>query len=548
MRTDLIALAVAASASCTFAQPASFTDLGNRTATQTFTQVVTLTSAADIQWFRIEIPAATAPAGSFDVWTTPTASPLAATDLVDTEIGLYNPAGARAVATANFSDDNDGPGAYGQLSFGSTVARPAPTFTGLTNGLARAGADGELPAGVYYLAVGASDVVFAPTGFGVTSTHAGPRRTTLLNFDIRNGTESTPPSAVGAASLTTANAGDTVVYTVAVTPGANPVSTGITVTANLTVVGGPAAAAFLDNGLNGDSLAGDGVYSFRHPIPVTATDTTYTLNAMVADAQGRTAAAPITANITGAVTWDELTTGGADAGATLVTAQTPTGAGQDLLVITGVFAADDVDIYKLSICDLDDFSVTTRLSDPLLDTQLFLFREDGTGVVMNDDVPDGLPGAESRASTLTGEHVTAPGNYYLAVARWDMDPESAGGTIWADSPFDTNRAPDGTDPTGTLAMWTGTAGGGVYRVSLTGVCFAVASCGPADIGSIGGIPGPDSRLDNNDFIVFIDYFFARSGVADVGSTGGVAGSDNAWDNNDFVVYIDMFFSGQPDCL
>ncbi|HYC99940.1 MAG TPA: DVUA0089 family protein, partial [Phycisphaerales bacterium] len=208
---------------------------------------------------------------------------------------------------------------------------------------------------------------------------------------------------------------------------------------------------------------------------------------------------------------------------------------------------DDVDIYRLSICSVDEFSATTRFSNPVLDTQLFLFRENGTGVVMNDDVPDGLPGDGSHASTLTGEHITESGNYFLAVVRWDMDPQSTTGTIWADSPINTNRAPDGTDADGALASWSGTTGAGVYRVSLTGACFAVLGCGPADVGSTGGIQGPDQRLDNNDFIVFIDYFFAHASAADVGSTGGVAGSDGAWDNNDFVVFIDLFFTGRPEC-
>lgn len=33
----------------------------------------------------------------------------------------------------------------------------------------------------------------------------------------------------------------------------------------------------------------------------------------------------------------------------------------------------------------------------------------------------------------------------------------------------------------------------------------------ADLGSQGGIPGPDSFLDNNDFIIFIDYYFNQTG-------------------------------------
>jgi len=66
---------------------------------------------------------------------------------------------------------------------------------------------------------------------------------------------------------------------------------------------------------------------------------------------------------------------------------------------------------------------------------------------------------------------------------------------------------------------------------------------PADLGSTGGIPGADGVYDNNDFVVFIDFFFNHDTRADLGRTGGLFGHDDAWDNNDFVVFIDRFFSG-----
>jgi hypothetical protein len=66
----------------------------------------------------------------------------------------------------------------------------------------------------------------------------------------------------------------------------------------------------------------------------------------------------------------------------------------------------------------------------------------------------------------------------------------------------------------------------------------------ADVGSTGGVAGPDGTLDNNDFIAFIDAFFNGDMlIADLGKTGGVAGTDNALNNNDFIVYIDAFFAG-----
>ncbi len=94
-----------------------------------------------------------------------------------------------------------------------------------------------------------------------------------------------------------------------------------------------------------------------------------------------------------------------------------------------------------------------------------------------------------------------------------------------------------------------------YTVELTGDAALTATnygftlslgtqpCGPSDIGSTGGLAAADGTLDNNDFIVYIDRFFAQNPSADVGSTGGVAGSDGAFDNNDFIVFIDGFFAG-----
>ncbi|HYD01391.1 MAG TPA: GC-type dockerin domain-anchored protein [Phycisphaerales bacterium] len=88
----------------------------------------------------------------------------------------------------------------------------------------------------------------------------------------------------------------------------------------------------------------------------------------------------------------------------------------------------------------------------------------------------------------------------------------------------------------------GGEGGGALVVQTRSGAQTVG-CGPADVGGTGGVPGADGALDNNDFVVYIDTFFAHAPAADIGSTGGVPGADGAWDNNDFVVFIDQFFSG-----
>jgi hypothetical protein len=73
--------------------------------------------------------------------------------------------------------------------------------------------------------------------------------------------------------------------------------------------------------------------------------------------------------------------------------------------------------------------------------------------------------------------------------------------------------------------------------------FTIAACNASDVGRGGGGEGGEGALDNNDFIVFINWFFASDVRADVGSEGGATGSDGVFDNNDFIVFIDGFFGG-----
>lgn len=83
------------------------------------------------------------------------------------------------------------------------------------------------------------------------------------------------------------------------------------------------------------------------------------------------------------------------------------------------------------------------------------------------------------------------------------------------------------------------------RVILEGAPDALSTpaCRSADIGAEGGAEGIDGRLDNNDFIVYINWFFEQDYRADIGTPGGAEGADADFDNNDLVVFINRFFSG-----
>jgi hypothetical protein len=169
---------------------------------------------------------------------------------------------------------------------------------------------------------------------------------------------------------------------------------------------------------------------------------------------------------------------------------------------------------------------------PLNDTELGLFNSRGVLLASDDD--DGVTGNRSQLSFGAGQVTRAPiggsfpgngrdgdlpvGRYYLATGLYD--------TAFANEWSATSIAPTP----------------GSYTVNFRSN-LPPPPCGPADLGGQGGLNGSDGVLDNNDFVVFIDYFFTQNPTADVGSQGGVPGPDGAFDNNDFIVFIDLFFIG-----
>lgn len=138
------------------------------------------------------------------------------------------------------------------------------------------------------------------------------------------------PSGVGAANPASISPGGFSLLTVAVTPGGNPASTGLTVTGNLNQIGGSAAQQFFDDGTHGDSTPGDKVFSFLASVPSNITTGPKVLPATISDAQSRSAA--LTINLTiqpasvcngcGVERWSIKT--GTDTGATSIDVSNPT--------------------------------------------------------------------------------------------------------------------------------------------------------------------------------------------------------------------------------
>ena len=106
-----------------------------------------------------------------------------------------------------------------------------------------------------------------------------------ININVSGG--STPPTGVGLANPSSVLAGGMTLLTVTVTPGTNPASTGLTVTGDLTMIGGSATQTFFDDGSNGDVTPGDNVFSYQATVAMATTAGPKTLPTTVADAQPR---------------------------------------------------------------------------------------------------------------------------------------------------------------------------------------------------------------------------------------------------------------------
>jgi hypothetical protein len=109
---------------------------------------------------------------------------------------------------------------------------------------------------------------------------------TVLASGTLSGTGVAAPSAVAAD-------GTVVLLMVSVTPAINPASTGITVTVDLSSIGGSSTQQFFDDGTHGDQNANDGVYTFAMRIPGDIPLGDKTLPVTITDDQSRMASATI---------------------------------------------------------------------------------------------------------------------------------------------------------------------------------------------------------------------------------------------------------------
>ncbi len=93
----------------------------------------------------------------------------------------------------------------------------------------------------------------------------------------------------------------TTLLTVAVTPGAGPSSSGLTVTADLSAIGGSSTQPLVDDGTSGDATPADGTYSVEATVASGTTGGGKSLSFTIADAQLRATSGTISFTVLGPV-------------------------------------------------------------------------------------------------------------------------------------------------------------------------------------------------------------------------------------------------------
>ena len=229
------------------------------------------------------------------------------------------------------------PGQYFLLQFASngTVGSPLPTpdfivpvlqpegfipnLSSSNGKVALVNISTRLPAGacptdpsvVDFVGYGSANCSETATTPALTATTAGIRKnggntdTDNNNADFVIGTPMPRNSGaqIGAfqasiaVSPTSVTPGGNTLFTVTVIPATTPPSTGITVVADLSSIGGSATQAFFDNGTNGDVTANDNVFSYLATVPVGTAGGNRSIPAVASDAQARTVNLTQTLNI-----------------------------------------------------------------------------------------------------------------------------------------------------------------------------------------------------------------------------------------------------------
>ncbi len=135
-------------------------------------------------------------------------------------------------------------------------------------------------------------------------------------------------TSTGIASPASAPTGTSVLFTVTVTPGTNPASTGITVTADLSSIGGSAAQTLFDDGTNGDVVSGDNVFSFLATVGSGTSSGAHSINVNVRDSISRTGTTSLALTVSTGQTFSISDRGGVSLSSEGASATTVSGYGR----------------------------------------------------------------------------------------------------------------------------------------------------------------------------------------------------------------------------
>ncbi len=171
-----------------------------------------------------------------------------------------------------------------------------------------------------------------------------------------------------------------------------------------------------------------------------------------------------------------------DAGDLPATAQVPVGQGALTTIAGNATSGGDVDMYCIRVDDPAAFRANTCGAGAAWDTQLFVFRADGVGVVWDDDTCASGLQSEIAAGFATCQYSAGAANYYIAISRYNNDPRN-GTTACFSTAFGCNTL------AGALPVnnWSGsTSVAGVYTITLAGVtyCSGATAVEPSTWGSI----------------------------------------------------------------
>ncbi|QQS08073.1 MAG: hypothetical protein IPK69_08655 [Phycisphaerales bacterium] len=496
--------------------PATFTDLGTLSYSATPIMHEQAYAAGDVKWYRFELTTGVAdPADYLDLWVEGGTAP---GTLTDTEVGLYDNAGNLVVA-----DDDDGAGLYSAESYGAV----SPTRP-LTGGTAHNGRDGALAAGIYWLAVSEFSTTHNTTNWEVLVPAPADAGDVKLNL-VYNTPAPTNPTGVGA-STPNAGLGDgsfSPLFTVVTTPGQIPTSTGITVTADLSGIGGSATQAFFDDGTNGDVTGGDGTFSFTYTIPNLTAAAAYSIGFTVADAESRSSTGSFTVTVVGEPTATDLCRvfdpefkgllindlAYAPGQTFWYTFQVPTG---------GATAAG---LTYLDITTVGSVLTGDTFAD---DTEIAMFDTSGNVVASDDDSGPGFMSQLSYGDTVTpraadGDGVAAAGQngdlaagtYFLAVSSFNITPAGP----WV--------AISDSTATGTIDV--------TFRTNIAG-CVA-----DVDDGSATGVM--DGGVTIDDLLYYLAIFNTGNVCADVDDGSATGARDGGVTIDDLLYYLARFNGG-----